>query len=141
MYTHLKKLPLLVAVLCSAPIATAQPVATSLSLQFQPDPVSFQGSSGGSQATPNCGQIGTNPNHVVQLNDDFPHLRFTLQGAGQPTLWIRLPNGRTSCILAPANSTTINAPGYWERGTYAIYVGDRAGGSHTYTLTITQRRQ
>ncbi len=108
--------------------------------QFQPDPMVLQGTSGGGQASSNCGSIATAPNHVVQLNSDFSYLRFSLQGDGQPTLLIRLPNGTTSCISADANSGRINAPGYWEQGSYAFYVGDRSGGQYPYTLSITQRR-
>lgn len=118
--------------------AFGQPVA--ISPQFQPDPVVLQGTSGGGQASANCGSITAAPNHVVQLNSDFPYLKFSLQGGGQPTLLIRLPNGTTSCISADANSGRINAPGYWEQGSYALYVGDRSGGQHPYTLSITQRR-
>lgn len=108
--------------------------------QFQPDPLVLQGTSGGGQASPNCGSIATVPNHVVQLNSDFSYLRFSLQGGGQPTLLIRLPNGTTSCISADANSGRINAPGYWEQGSYTFYVGDHSGEQHPYTLSITQKR-
>lgn len=119
--------------------AFGQPV--TLTPQFQPDPVVLQGTSGGSQASTNCGSIPTTPSQVVQLDGDFPYLRFSLQSSGQPTLLIvRLPNGTPSCISADSSSGRINAPGYWEQGNYAIYVGDRAGGQHPYTLSITQRR-
>jgi hypothetical protein len=100
----------------------------------------LQGTSGGGQASSNCGNISAAPNHVIQLNNDFTYLRFSLQGSGQPTLLISLPNGTTSCISADSSSGRINAPGYWEQGSYAIHVGDRAGGQHSYTLSITQRR-
>lgn len=112
----------------------------AINSQFQPDPMVWQGTSGGEQVSSNCGNISTAPNHVIQLNNDFPYLRFSLQGSGQPTLLIRLPNGTTSCISADSSSGRINAPGYWEQGSYAIHVGDRAGGQHSYTLSITQRR-
>ncbi len=108
--------------------------------RFQPDPMVLQGTSGGSQASPNCGQLPATPNHVVQLNSDFPYLRFSLQGRGQPTLMIRLPNGSTSCVSADRATGTINAPGYWEQGSYQLYVGDRTGEQHPYTLSITQQR-
>lgn len=115
-----------------------QPVA--ISSPFQPDPMVLQGTSGGGQVSSNCGNISATPNHTIQLNNDFPYLRFSLQGSGQPTLLIRLPNGTTSCISADSASGRINAPGYWEQGSYALYVGDRSGGQHSYTLSVTQRR-
>lgn len=109
--------------------------------QFQPDPIVLQGNSGGTQTSPNCGSIAATPNYEVQLSSDFSYLRFSLRGSGQPTLLIRrLPNGTPSCISADSSNNTINAPGYWEAGRYAIYVGDRAGGQNPYTLTITQKR-
>jgi hypothetical protein len=108
--------------------------------RFQPDPMVLQGTSGGTQASPNCGQLPAAPNHIIQLNSDFPYLRFSLQGRGQPTLMIRLPNGSTSCVSADRATGTINAPGYWEQGSYQLYVGDRTGEQHPYTLSITQQR-
>uniref|UniRef100_A0ACD5GPU0 Uncharacterized protein n=1 Tax=Desertifilum tharense IPPAS B-1220 TaxID=1781255 RepID=A0ACD5GPU0_9CYAN len=32
----------------------------------------------------------------------------------------------------------LEVPGYWEQGTYSLYVGDRAGGSHNYTLSVSR---
>lgn len=125
-------------VLLGSSPAFSQTVA--ITPQFLPDPMELRGNSGGGQASSNCGNISAAPNHIVQLNADFPYLRFSLQGGGQPTLLIRLPNGSTSCISADTTSGRINAPGYWEQGSYAIYVGDRSGGQHPYTLAITQRR-
>jgi len=104
------------------------------------EPIVLQGNSGGGQTSSNCGNIAAAPNHMVQLNADFPYLRFSLQGSGQPTLLIRLPNGTTSCISADSTTGRINAPGYWEQGSYEIYVGDRTGQRHPYTLSVTQRR-
>jgi hypothetical protein len=106
---------------------------------FQPDLV-VRGTSGGSQASKNCGMIAATPNVVVNLSENFNYLRFSVQGAGQPTLLIQAPNG-SSCVQADNFSGgKIEAPGYWEKGSYSIYVGDRAGGQHPYTLTITQKR-
>jgi hypothetical protein len=113
----------------------------TISPQFQPDPMVLQGTSGGTQTSTNCGSIAATPNYEVQLSSDFSYLRFSLRGSGQPTLLIRrLPNGTSSCISADTSNSTINAPGYWEAGRYAISVGDRAGGQNPYTLTITQKR-
>ncbi|NJL90268.1 MAG: hypothetical protein HC916_11125 [Coleofasciculaceae cyanobacterium SM2_1_6] len=124
-------------------LLASQPVLSqgiAIAPRFQPDPVVLRGTSGGSQASPNCGQLPTTPSHVVQLNSDFPYLRFSLQGQGQPTLMIRLPNGSTSCVSADRATGIINAPGYWEQGSYQLYVGDRTGEQHPYTLSITQQR-
>ena len=83
--------------------------------------------------------IGAKPNHVLTLNANFNYLRINVQGAGKPTLLIKGPSG-TSCVPADTLSGGhIQAPGFWEQGTYSIYVGDRAGGQNSYTLSVTQK--
>jgi len=126
----------LVMLLSSVGAVLAQP--TQITPGFQPDPLTVTGTSGGSQASKGCGMIGATPNYVVKLANNFNYLRFTVQGAGQPTLLIQGPNG-SSCVQAVPGGN-IEVPGYWEKGSYSIYVGDRAGTQHPYTLTITQKR-
>jgi hypothetical protein len=126
----------LVMLLSSVGAVLAQP--TQITPGFQPDPLTVTGTSGGSQASKGCGMIGATPNYVVNLANNFNYLRFTVQGAGQPTLLIQGPNG-SSCVQAVPGGN-IEVPGYWEKGSYSIYVGDRAGTQHPYTLTITQKR-
>lgn len=126
----------LVMLLSSVGAVLAQP--TQITPGFQPDPLTVTGTSGGSQASKGCGMIRATPNYAVNLANNFNYLRFTVQGAGQPTLLIQGPNG-SSCVQAVPGGN-IEVPGYWEKGMYSIYVGDRAGGQHPYTLTITQKR-
>jgi hypothetical protein len=126
----------LVMLLSSVGAVLAQP--TRITPGFQPDPLTVTGTSGGTQASKGCGMIGATPNYVVNLANNFNYLRFTVQGAGQPTLLIQGPNG-SSCVQAVPGGN-IEVPGYWEKGSYSIYVGDRAGTQHPYTLTITQKR-
>jgi hypothetical protein len=126
----------LVMLLSSVGVVLAQPM--QITPGFQPDPLTVTGTSGGTQASKGCGMIGATPNYVVNLANNFNYLRFTVQGAGQPTLLIQGPNG-SSCVQAVPGGN-IEVPGYWEKGSYSIYVGDRAGTQHPYTLTITQKR-
>lgn len=105
---------------------------------FQPDPLVINGTSGGSVTSRGCGMIGAAPNYVVNLATNFSYLRFSVQSAGQPTLLIQGPSG-SSCVQALPGGN-INVPGFWEKGTYSVYVGDRAGGQHPFTLSITQKR-
>jgi hypothetical protein len=119
-------------------IGAAQAQTRQITPGFQPDPLEFKGTSGGSQASKGCGMIGATPNYVVNLTTNFNYLRFTVQGSGQPTLLIQGPNG-SSCVQAVPGGN-IEVPGYWEKGTYSIYVGDRAGNPNPYTLSITQKR-
>lgn len=128
----------LAMILSSAGVGYAQ--TAQITPGFKPDPLVLTGTSGGTKASKNCGMIGATPNHVVNLNTNFNYLRFSVQSAGQPTLLIEGPNGK-SCVPADSFSGgTIQTPGYWEKGPYSIYVGDRAGGQHPYTLSITQKR-
>lgn len=126
----------LVMLLGSIGTVFAQPM--QINPGFKPDPLELKGTSGGSQASKGCGTIGATPNYVVNLSSNFNYLRFTVQGAGQPTILIQGPNG-SSCVQAVPGGN-IEVPGYWEKGSYSIYIGDRAGGQHPYTLTITQKR-
>jgi hypothetical protein len=83
---------------------------------------------------------GATPNHQFSLSANFNYLRFTVQSTGQPTLLIEGPTG-SSCVQADSFSQgTIQAPGYWEKGTYRVYIGDRTGAQKAYTLSITQKR-
>ncbi|MBW4517365.1 MAG: hypothetical protein KME11_19340 [Timaviella obliquedivisa GSE-PSE-MK23-08B] len=98
-------------------------------------PISISGNSGGSQAS-QCGFIPTEPNQVIVVNQPSP-LRITLQGQGQPTLWITGPSNR--CVMADtAANGTIEVPGVWEQGTYSVFVGDMAQSGQPFTLSITQ---
>ncbi|MBD2015446.1 hypothetical protein H6F96_15905 [Microcoleus sp. FACHB-53] len=127
----------LAMLLSSAGLARTQPI--QISPGFQPDPLVVNGTSGGSTASQSCGRIAAKPNHVLTLNGNFNYLRINVQSSGQPTLLIKGPSG-TSCV--PADSLSggnIQSPGYWEKGTYSIYVGDMAGGQNPYTLSLTQK--
>ncbi len=128
----------LAVILAGASAARSQPL--QLAPGFSPDPLVVSGTSGGSQTRSGCGTVSATPNHVIRLSQDFSYLRFKVEGGGQPTLFIESPSGNT-CI--PADSLSggiIEAPGYWEQGTYSLYVGNLAGSQHRYTLSITQQR-
>jgi hypothetical protein len=127
----------LVMLLASIGAANAQ--TTQISPGFQPDPLVVSGTSGGSVTSKGCGMIGAAPSYVLNLATNFNYLRFSVQSAGQPTLLIQGPSG-SSCVQAVSGGN-INVPGYWEKGTYSIHVGDRAGGQHPFTLSISQKRQ
>lgn len=128
----------LIMLLMGANTAQSQPL--QLTPNFQPDPLVLNGTSGGTQANQGCGLTSATPNYTVTLRNNFNYLRFSVQSDGQPTLLIKSPNGQ-SCVQADSFSGgKIEAPGYWEQGTYSIYIGDRAGGEHPYTFSITQTR-
>ncbi len=126
----------LAMLLSSAGVVRSQ--AVQLSPGFQPNPMVVNGTSGGGTATQGCGMINAKPNVVLTLNANFNYLRFNVQSTGQPTLLIKGPSG-ISCVPADKLSGgNIQAPGYWEKGIYSIFIGDLAGGQNPYTLSITQ---
>lgn len=132
-------IPTALAVLL-ANVGLARSQATQITLGLRSEPVVVTGTSGGSKASKSCGMISAQPNYVVNLNNNFNYLRFNVKSAGNPTLLIEGPNG-SFCVPADRFSGgNIQAPGFWEKGIYSIYIGDRAGGQHPYTLSITQKR-
>ncbi|MBD2459594.1 hypothetical protein H6G89_00930 [Oscillatoria sp. FACHB-1407] len=94
------------------------------------------GNSGGSQSS-SCGFISGTPSQVVVVSQPTP-LRFVVESQGQPTLLIT-GAGQNRCAMADAYSGgMVQIPGVLNPGTYSVFVGDRAQGSHPYTLRITQ---
>lgn len=93
------------------------------------------GQSGGTQETPDCGAIATTPNHVITVTEQINsmHLRVEAEG-GQPTLLVIGPSANERMCA----SGTPEMPGLWLPGEYQVFVGDRAGESHNYTLYLDQ---
>jgi hypothetical protein len=129
--------PLALAIaLGAASTALSQPVAINSSSPA----VQLNGTSGGSQKdSKGCaGFIAPAPNHVIQISEDT-NLQFTLQSSGQPALLIRSAAGQDFCVPADSYSNgKVTIPGRWVKGTYSVYVGDRANGQHSYTLSISR---
>ncbi|NJP08384.1 MAG: hypothetical protein HC866_02030 [Leptolyngbyaceae cyanobacterium RU_5_1] len=129
-------IPIAIAILLgTAKVSFGQQITVSPGSQ----PIQVSGTSGGNQKDNGCaGYISTSPNHVVQVTEDAD-LRFVLQGAGQPALLIRSSTGQNFCVPADSYSGgKVEIPGRWRKGTYSVYVGDRANGHHSYTLLISQ---
>jgi len=104
-------------------------------------PVQVSGRSGGNQKDSSCaGFIAPAPNHVVQVTEDAD-LRFVLQGASSSALLIRSATGQRFCVPADSYSQgKIEIPGRWRKGTYSVFVGDRANEHHSYTLLISSNQ-
>ena len=105
------------------------------------EPLSVQVRSGGSVDSKDCGFINTAPNQVINVTNRLNYMRLSVQGAGgEPTLLVDGPGGRF-CVLADAVSG--EAPeisGVWLPGNYSVYVGDRTGSQHQYTLQISPQK-
>lgn len=123
------------AVFAMAGMAASQTIAPNS------QPVNLEGTSGGSKKDSGCaGFISNTPNHTLQVTADS-NLRFTLQGSGEPTLLITGTQGQNFCVQADRLSNgKIEIPGRWTKGSYSIFVGDRAGGRNPYKLSIEPQR-
>ncbi len=132
-----------IATLALTMILAAAGAVRSQPLQIAPgfpEPLNVSGVSGGSNNSGDCGFVGQAPNQVIEVTQDLPYWRIAVQTAGAPSLMIQGPRGRF-CVL-PANAATaiVEFSGYGDKGTYAIFVGDRAQGQHPYSLSISQKR-
>ena len=90
------------------------------------------GTSGGASSS-NCGYIPSAANYELVLSQDFALLTLAVSGGGSPTLLVR-GAGDSAPFCATEHS------GYWEAGTYEVFVGDRAGANsgNSYTLSISE---
>jgi hypothetical protein len=132
-----------IATLALTMILAAAGAVRSQPLQIAPgfpEPLSVSGVSGGPNNSGDCGFVAQGPNQVIEVTQDLPYWRIAVQTAGAPSLMIQGPRGRF-CVL-PANAATaiVEFSGYGDKGTYAIFVGDRAQGQHPYSLSISQKR-
>jgi hypothetical protein len=108
--------------------------------KIQPDPLVVNGQSGGTNKS-NCGNIGTQPNQVIEVPESLPYVRLSLESGGQPTLLIDGPSGRF-CVLPDNHSgTKPELSGFLAAGTYSVYVGDLSNQQNPYTLSISQQKK
>ena len=102
-----------------------------------------QGSSGGPVNSVNCGFIANSPNYSLNLPQRVDYMRITVQAVGgQPTLLVVGPQANDSfCVLGDRGSgLQPEISGVWEPGTYNIFVGDRTGTRHKFTLNISRSK-
>ena len=116
-----------------APVALAQRVVPG-------QPVSAAGTSGGTVDSGDCGYIADSPNHVIEVSEDLPYWRITVETGGAPTLLIQGPVGRY-CVLPTGSGGMLQFSGYGTQGTYQLFIGDRNQGQHPYTLSISDQRE
>jgi len=132
-----------IAILALGMILTAAGALQSQPLQIAPgfrEPLSVSGVSGGPNNSGDCGFVAQGPNQVIEVTQDLPYWRIALQTAGAPSLMIQGPRGRFCVLPANAAAGNVEFSGYGDKGTYVIFVGDRAQGQHPYSLSISQKR-
>ena len=133
------------SVLLISILAGAIASLTSLSSQAQTaqktigpgfEPLEITGTSGGPTAS-SCGNLAAAPNAILTVTADTA-IHFRLQSSGQPTLKIDGPQDFDLCVPAHDGST-VEIPGQWPPGEYQVFIGDLEGGSHGYTLKISDQ--
>jgi hypothetical protein len=132
----------LALILAGAGVARSDAPVIEITPKLQRDPLQLSGTSGG-QKNSNCGYISQTPNQVVRVTaDKIDYLRLGVQSTtGEPTLLIDGPGGRFCVLADKASGDNPEISGVWLRGNYSVYVGDRTGGKHPYTLYITQQNK
>lgn len=136
----IKFLPIVLAI--SLILANFQPVKAEvlkIERDFQPDPLTVSGKSGGFEKS-NCGNISATPSQVIEVSESLPYLRLTVESKGKPTLLIDGPEGRF-CVLGDSYSEEKpEISGYWQAGNYLLYIGNLSNEQHNYTLSISQQK-
>ncbi len=105
------------------------------------DPVIVTGQTGGTVSSQSCGFIRETPNQVLEISQRLDYMRLLVEAeGGQPTLLVDGPDGKF-CVLAD-NLSQDNPvmSGVWPAGLYKVYIGDRGGNPHNFTLSISQQR-
>ncbi len=122
------------------PASWAESPIVTIDSTVQPDPLTLNGTSGGSR-TSNCGHISATPNQVIQVTKPIPYLRLTVKSDGQPTLLIDGPTGRF-CVQADSYSGgKAELSGYWQPGKYSLSVGEVSNKQYSYNLSISQQQK
>ncbi|MGL5796119.1 MAG: hypothetical protein ACRC06_17305 [Waterburya sp.] len=101
----------------------------------------IKGQSGGSIDSQGCGFIATSPNYEMNLKERIDYMRLTVQATGgQPTLLVLGPgDGDSFCVLGDeVSGLKPEISGVWEAGNYQIYIGDRLGSQHQFTLNVSK---
>lgn len=103
----------------------------------------IQGNSGGPIDSKNCGFVAATPSYTLSLSKRMDYMRMFVQAnGGQPTLLVIGPKQEDSfCVLGDLSAgLNPEISGVWEAGTYQVYVGDRAGEQHQFTLKISTQQ-
>lgn len=130
----------LATIVTSAGVASSNPPVLEMARSSQTEPIVVSGTSGGTNKT-NCGNIGSAPNQVVKVTQgQIDYMRFSVKAEGQPTMVVEGPGGRFCVLADKASGESPEMSGVWPAGTYKIFIGDRSGGQHPFTLSITQKR-
>ncbi|MEM9151425.1 MAG: hypothetical protein AAGB19_13345 [Cyanobacteria bacterium P01_F01_bin.3] len=120
--------------LAKAQTTPPEPIITPL----ESSPMEVTGQTGGNDRSA-CGNINRSRGQTIRITEPFASLSFEVKSQGDYTLLITGANGFRECVFAHNyDGGVIQAPGLLDQGVYRVFVGDRSGESHPYTLSITQ---
>ena len=138
--TLTKFVPIVLAIsLIFASFQSVKAEVVQIERDFQPDPLTISGKSGGFEKS-NCGNISKTPSKILKVSESLPYLRLTVESKGKPTLLIDGPEGRF-CVLGDSYSEEKpEISGYWQAGEYLLYIGSLSSEQHEYTLSISQQK-
>ena len=138
--TLIKFIPIILTIsLILASLQSVKAEVVQIERDFQPDPLTISGKSGGSEKS-NCGNISKTPSQVLKVSESLPYLRLKVESKGKPTLLIDGPEGRF-CVLGDSYSEEKpEISGYWQAGEYLLYIGNSSNEQHEYTLSISQKK-
>lgn len=110
------------------------------SLAQMPKSQEIKGTTGGNNNSGDCGYIGNQPNHIINLSQQVYSLSVVVEASqGKPSLLVLGPSPDDRfCIIG--DSTPGKYPkmgGVWAPGKYLIYVGDAQGNQNPFILKIT----
>ena len=111
-----------------APIVMAAPATQAI-----------KGRTGGNVDSKNCGFVAPKPSYTMSLSQRMDYMRMFVDAqGGQPTLLIVGPKTNDRfCVLGDSGTgLKPEISGVWEPGNYSVYVGDRYGEQHPFTLQI-----
>lgn len=132
-FSFISALAMCSAILPAQAQGQAQVVRTPLA-----EPLEITGRTGGNDPSA-CGAINLNRGRTIRVTEPFASLSFEVESEGDYTLLITGENGFSECVFAHNyDGGVIQAPGLLDQGVYKVYVGDRSGESHPYTLSISQ---
>lgn len=118
-------------------LTTTRSLAESISINGElSEPITSEVTSGGDVDSSDCGFISDTPQEVIEVTEKMNYMRMSLEGASSSaTLLVEGPDGRF-CLL-PDSDQEPSMSGVWVPGEYRIYVGDKDGGSDSYTLRLS----
>jgi hypothetical protein len=122
----------------------------ALARNFRPDPIELSGTAGGNKSIPSLagmqgrcrGFANQQPNHVVQLTEDFPLIDLLVHTRdinSDLTLLVKGDNGLVICADDEYRGRNPQITRRLNQGNYQIWVGNgNANQSISYTLSISE---